>query len=259
MKTENLFILNRFGEKLETILRIPGGDGRFPTVLFVSGIGADLHETNNSHDEIATRLVSAGFLTVQFSFAGRGRSEGDYQKMTLDRQAGQIEDILNWMKLNRRINPGRNGIYAMSFGVANTLCADISSVKSLCFVSGVYFAYKAMEKMFRLKGEYKPTGISWRKFSTGEILKVGPDFWESLHNFDRLSVADKLRQPVFIVCGDRDSKIPVSDFKLEFDAIGSANKKLTIITGGDHGIIEVPAHIREKFLDDVVSWFKQTL
>jgi uncharacterized protein len=87
---QKLFITNRFGEKLETIIRKPDGNGKFPAVIFVAGFGADLHEYNNSHDEIAERLVNSGFLTIQFSFAGRGKSEGSYEEMTIDRQAKQV-------------------------------------------------------------------------------------------------------------------------------------------------------------------------
>ncbi|MBI3576976.1 hypothetical protein HY086_02990 [Candidatus Gottesmanbacteria bacterium] len=64
---ESLWITNRFGEKMEALLRKPDGKGPFPAVVFVSGFGMDLHEYKNSNDEISKLLVDAGFLTVQFN------------------------------------------------------------------------------------------------------------------------------------------------------------------------------------------------
>jgi dipeptidyl aminopeptidase/acylaminoacyl peptidase len=256
---QNCRIIDRFGEKLETVIRKPDDNGRFPTVLFVAGIGATLHETDNSHDEIAQRLADNGFLTVQFSFAGRGKSEGDYGKMTMDRQGKQIEDVLNWLQEHPSVDVKRIGIYAMSFGVPSTLSADISSVRSLCLVSGAYFPYEAMEQMFRLKGEYNPQGESWRKFSTGEIFRVGSDFWVSLRQFDQTQSVQSLTQPVLVIHGDKDIKISIPDVKKIYAAVGSKTKKIRIFPGGDHGMLDVPKKMREEFLVTVVEWFKETL
>ena len=77
MTEESLWITNRFGEKLEAILRKPDGNGPFPAVVFVSGFGMNLHEYINSNDEISKRLVQKGILTIQFSFSGCGKSDPD--------------------------------------------------------------------------------------------------------------------------------------------------------------------------------------
>jgi hypothetical protein len=257
--TKNTFIKNRYNEKLETTVRMPEGKNKLPAVIMVAGIGANLHETNNSHDEISERLVNAGFITIQFSFAGRGNSEGDYNHMTLERQGFQVEDVISWVQNYLPVDQNRIGIYAMSFGVPSTLSSTLNSVTSLCLVSGGYFPRQAMERMFRQKGEYDPQGISWRKFSTGEILNVKSDFWASLDRFNQLEVAKKLVSPTLIIHGDCDPKIPVADVKKVFSAVGSKNKKLKIFPGGDHGILEVPKEMREEFLKVVTNWFKETL
>ena len=72
MKEESVWITNRFGEKLEALLRKPEGEGPFPAVVFVSGFGMDLHEYINSNDEISKRLVAQGILKIQFSISGCG-------------------------------------------------------------------------------------------------------------------------------------------------------------------------------------------
>ena len=167
----NTWVENRFGEKLETVIRKPDGNGKFPVVIFVSGLGATLHETNNSFDEITQSLSDAGFATLQFSFAGRGKSEGDYEKMTLTRQAEQINDVATWMIKQTFCDTKRIGLYAMSFGVPSTMQSSLHNIISFCFTSGAYTPFLSIQKMFSEKGEYHPDGISWRKFSTGEIVR----------------------------------------------------------------------------------------
>jgi dienelactone hydrolase len=104
------------GRQLDGLLRKPAGKGSFPGIIFVSGFGEDLHESHNSNDEISRRLIDNSFLTLQFSFAGRGKSKGDYTKMTLERQADQMEDCIAWLMRMPDVNQGRLGIHATSFG-----------------------------------------------------------------------------------------------------------------------------------------------
>lgn len=256
---QNIFITNRFGEKLETIIKNPEEKGPFPAIIFVTGFGATLHETGNSHDEIAERLVQNGFLTVQFSFAGRGKSDGKYEEMTLDRQAQQVEDILNWTHMNKVVDTTRIGIYALSFGVPTTLCTNYRKVKSLCLTSGAYFPYQSLSKRFSEKGEFNPAGISWRKTSTGEILKIKKEFWHSILSFDVMEIARNLETAVFIIHGDLDDKIPPENAHKVYKVIPSLEKKIKIFSGGDHGIINVPRSMRDEFLSDVVKWFRKTV
>jgi uncharacterized protein len=256
---QSLYITNRFGEKLETVVRKPDGNGKFPAIIFVAGFGADLHETFHSHDTIAKRLVDAGFLTVQFSFAGRGNSEGNYGEMTVLRQAQQIEGMIAWAKNNPDIDGKRIGIYAMSFGVPSTLGANLNDVKTLCLASGAYFPEKYMPERFRKTGVYNPSGISWRKASTTEIFRLGPKFWQDLNALNFIESVKRLITPVIMIHGDQDFIIPVAFANEVFAVIGSQKKKLKIFQGGDHGIVDVPRPMREEFLKLVVEWFRETL
>lgn len=263
MVEEKLWITNRFGEKLEALVRKPSGESKFPAVLFVSGFGMDLHEYNNSNDEISKRLVEKGFFTMQFSFAGRGKSEGRYQEMTIHRQAQQVIDMLHWLGKRSDVNSKRIGIFAQSFGVATTIVANPRQVKSMVFNSGAYYPYSSMQKVFREEyASYNPHGLSSRKSpSTGVVSIVGPQFWKTLSYFDQNQKKQCLlvKTPVFMVHGDKDNKITVDKAKQAFDYLASKQKKLKIFQGGDHGITDVPRAMREEFLRDVVDWFRKTL
>lgn len=261
MIEEQVWIPTVDGKKLEGLLRKPEGDGPFPTVLFVSGFGMDLHEYINSNDEISKRLVARGILTLQFSFSGCGKSEGDYREVTLDRQAQQIENVLNWLKPRNDVNNHHRGIHATSMGVPSVLLANLSRCASLCLVSGVYQVSRSIHQVY---AEERGVKINYDGYTeiprgSGTTTPVGPGFWKSIAAFDALKEVRKVTIPVFLIHGDRDTKVATSEVKEVFDAIPGKRKKLKVYKGGGHGINDVPRLMREEFLHDIVEWFTETL
>ncbi len=254
MIEEQIWITNRFGEKLEALIRKPDGDGPFPAVVFVSGFGMDLHEWKNSNDEISKRLVEQGFLTLQFSFAGRGKSEGDYLDMTLNRQAVQVEDVIAWVVKRDEVDIDNIGIYTTSFGCPTIMSSHLESVSSLCLVSGVYFlAYLPQRKAVAKNG----ITLFYDPFE-GDI-PVGPDFWKGIHVFEPIGKAVNIQQPVCLIHSTNDPYITVDNAQKVYAAFPNKNKKLKFFLNAGHSITDVPRPMREKFLHDVVEWFRETL
>lgn len=222
----------------------------------------DLHEYKNSNDEIAMRLVDVGFITLQFSFAGRGKSEGDYRDMTLDRQAKQVTDVFIWLLQQPTVDRSRVGILATSFGCSTSMLVDNTLFKSLCFVSGVYFLDQRFEKSLRADFTstiVTKTGETVFRDEDGSTTIVGPQFWETYKQFNAINLAQNIKTPVFMIHGDRDMYIKPTEAKKVFNAFAAQNKRFKLFTGGDHGISDVPRPMREEFLSDVVEWFKSTL
>lgn len=262
MSEEKFWITNHFGEKLEVLLRKPTAHGKFPAVLFISGFSMDLHEYKNSNDGISAELVKHGFLTLQFSFAGRGRSEGDYREMTLELQARQVENLVDWLVQNSEVETVRIGIHATSFGCPTSILVKHPSLKSLCFVSGVYFLDQRFEKSLRADFTstiVTRTGETEFRNEDGSTTKVGPQFWETNKQFNAITLARNIKTPVFMVHGDRDMYIEPEEAKKVFNAFAAQNKRFKLFTGGYHGINDVPRPLREEFLLGVVEWFKSTL
>lgn len=252
-------ITTHHGNKLEALLRKPKGRGPFPAVLFVSGLGMTLHEWNNSFDEISQHLVKAGFLTLQFTFS-IFHSDGSCRELPLDLRAAEFTDVLSWIEQRSDIEGTRIGVLAQSFGVPTILYADVTRVQSLVFVSGGFFPYKSISKVYEERGTMiNYQGDTTLPRSSGENTTVGKKFWESLASYDDIVQVKRINQSAYMIHGDHDTKIPVSDAQRVFDAIPSKNKKLKIFKGGDHGITDVPRRVREEFLRDVTEWFSNTL
>ncbi len=251
MMEESLRILTLDGKKLEGLLRKPEGDGPFPVILFIPGLGMTMHEWKNSFDEISNRLVEAGFQTIQFELPIFD-TKGKCRELSLKVRAKLVEEVA------AKYHP--TGLLAQSYGATTSLIASLPSVKSRLFVG------PALSPMYSIKRVYEEQGMkvnyegdTTMPRSSGENTTVGKEFWDDLKDFEDIVSAKRITTPICILHGSNDTKIPVQTVQVFFDAIPVKQKKLKIFKGGDHGIVDVPRPMREEFLRDVVEWFKTTL
>lgn len=259
MTEEKILISIQGGVKLEGLLRKPQGEGTFPAVVFVSGLGMTMHEWNNSFDEIAQQLVAIGIMTIQFTFPTFD-AQGKCKELALGKRGEIVEDILSWVRKRNNVQKERIGVVAQSYGAVTVLGINMKGVHTLLLVSGAYFPLKSVARVYTEKGvKVNYDGDTSLPRSSGENTTVGKEFWNDIKTFDDIGHAKRLHLPVFIIHGDHDSKISISDAQRVFDAIPSKKKKLKIFKNGDHGIIDVPRAMREEFLDLVVDWFRITL
>lgn len=261
MSQEKTSLANKFGENLDILLRKPQGKKKLPCVILVQGIGMDMHEWKNSHDEIAKRLVHQNFATVQFNFS--------YQKNvtdTLDSEIGlakrakELEDVIAWTVKNPHLDPVRVGIYAMSFGVSTVLLTSLHHIRSLCLTCGIGFRPENYIKRYLNRGDtINKDGETRLTRSSGKTMIVQADFWPSLENLRQEELVAKLRIPVFVVHGNLDEYVTNDDMQCVYGAIKSRGKKLKVYNGAHHGFDDAPKKIHDEFLHDVLKWFKTTL
>ena len=244
---------------LDGLIRMPEGKGPFPSVIFVSGLGMTMHEWNGSFDEIAQKLVDIGIMTVQFTlpvFDAKGRC----RELALGKRGEIVEDVLFWVRQRGDVQKERIGVLAQSYGAVTVLGINTKGIHTLLFVSGGYFPLKSIARVYTEKGvTINYNGDTSLPRSSGEKTTVGKEFWKDIKTFDDIGYAKRLHLPVFMIHGDHDSKIPISDAQKVFDAVPSKHKKLKIFKGGDHGITDVPRAMREELLALVTDWFFQTL
>jgi fermentation-respiration switch protein FrsA (DUF1100 family) len=244
---------------MDTLVRKPKGNGPFPAVLLVPGLGMTKHEWKGTFDEIAKTLVEAGFLTVQFAF-DIFKENGQVVELPVFTRAKSVEKVLRWMLSVPEVDKGRVGLIAQSYGVPTATAANLSEVRSVLFVSGVYFPYENFVRIWPTRGTtLNFDGDTVRHHDDGKDTTVGKEFWTELMSFDQLALTKKLTMPVFIIQGDQD-KYSISDqVEAVYQTLPGKKKKKKTYKGGDHGINEVPRQIREEFLRDVVAWFTESL
>lgn len=257
--TEEYFqITNRFGEKLEALMRKPSALGKYPAIILVSGLGMDLHEWNNSFDEISRLLVKQGYLTLQFSFSGCGNSQGKYVEMTFNRQARQIEDMLAHLQNRQNVNENKIGLVAQSCGVPSTLLVNTQIIISYIFISGAFDPYNELKRMFIKRNAFNPSGISKYPRSSGAITYFGKAFWQDLKKYNEQVLIRSINVPALVLHGDKDDYIPFVKAQSAFKFFPNSKSRFKLFRGADHGF-EIPLAVREEFLREVVNWFQQTL
>lgn len=259
MTDEFFSIPAKTGNTLKALLRRPTNTGRFPTIVFVPGLGMTMHEWNNSFDEIAERLLVQGFATLQFQFDIFKNNET--RELPLKKRAEQLNEVLAWVKNQTFVDVSRIGMVAQSYGVATALSTHLKAIKSMVFVGGTYNLQKAIEIVYRELGvKIHYDSDTTLPPSSGEYTTVDTQFWRDANEFDAHKFGLKLKtQSVFVVHGDHDTKNSADIAQDFYASLGMKNKKLKIFIGGDHGISDVPRTMREEFLTEVVQWFKETL
>lgn len=259
MEEEHVWIASRAGKKLEGLIRRPKKNGRFPAVIFVHGLGMTMHEWNNSFDEIAERLVTEGFATLQIQFDIFKNNE--VRELPLKKRAKQLNEVLEWLEHQSFVDNARMGMVAQSYGAATALSTNLQLVRSIILVGGTYDLQKAIEIVYRelgVKIHYDRDTTLPR--SSGEHTTVDAQFWRDANEFDAHKLGQKLKtQSVFVIHGDHDTKNSADIAENFYASLRTKQKKLKIFIGGDHGIIDVPRVMRKEFLDDVVEWFGKTI
>lgn len=255
---KQIWISTRDEKKLEGLIRTPGGKGPFPTIIFVVGQGMTLHEWNGSFDEIASKLIDAGFATIQFAF-DIFQKDGSIHELPVFIRASRVEDVLRRVLEQKFVDKGRVGIIGQSYGVATVMAANLVGVESVLLVSGVYFPYDSLLRVYTLRGTtFNFEGDTILRRSAGEV-RVSKEYWQEAKSFDQIAQAKKMSMPVFMLQGDQDKYTIKEEIEMVYQALPSKSKKQKTFVGGDHGIDKVPRPMREEFLRDVVQWFRETL
>lgn len=251
----NLKIRDSFGKDLEVLQEIPSKGDKFPTVIMVPGFGADLHEYG-LFDEISDLLIRNKIQTIRFNFEGIGGSQGNFTDMTIDRQAQQVKDVVEFTLADRFTDISRVGILAQSFGGSTVIAAlPIPEIVTFLFMSPPAHPDDSLARYFKRQRGYDPEGISERERSDNKMTRIGPQFWKSLasHNFP--FEIKKLTQPVLFIQGTKDKNVSFREAQEYYD-LATNKKKLHYIYHADHGYTR---QFRPKLLELVQEWFNETL
>lgn len=249
---------------MKKLVRVPtAGRGPFPAVVFVSGFGMDLHESNNTFDEISKHLIAQKIVTVQFNFSSVKADTSLVHELPLRERAREFNEVLVFMQNQSFVDSKRIGVLAQSFGVPTVLCSTLTHIASLICVSGVYVLRglfkEGLQRDRSLKEMRERRGKTEFHDDDGKVVIVDQEFWRSINAFDPLEKARRLTMPVMMIHGDQDSYTSVKEARHVYASILSSNKKLKIFKGGDHGIVDVPRAMREELLSLVTEWFRNTL
>lgn len=102
------------GVTLAGTLSIPGGEGKFPALLLISGAGPqDRDSTTAGHKPflvLSSYLTRHGFAVLRFDDRGTGQSTGKFDSATTADFATDAESELQYLRSRPEIDPARVGV-----------------------------------------------------------------------------------------------------------------------------------------------------
>ncbi len=238
--------VNKQGENLVGFMEIPG-EGKYPTVLLVHGFGVTKEE-GGMFTDLAELLCKEGFCAVSFDLSGRGESEGDYSETTLTKLSIDVQSILDFLRKHKSV--GEIGVLGQSLGTA-TLVATKPDVRSMVLMGSIAHVKDVLAPLFI---EYHPDGISIRKNSSGDEIRINPPFWKDIENHDLIKNMAEITCPVLFIHGEKDEKVPLSEMKAYYEACQSKKENL-ILSNALHSLRPMRAEMQKA----VLKWFKETL
>ena len=96
-------------------LRLPGGTGPYPVVVFVHGDGPNDRTSGVTYPPIMERMERAGYATFAWDKPGTGESIGEIDRNRLGEQRAQIVlDAINILKAHPDIDSKQIGMWGIS-------------------------------------------------------------------------------------------------------------------------------------------------
>ncbi|MDP0927981.1 alpha/beta hydrolase [Paracoccus onubensis] len=244
-------------------LSMPEGEGPFPAVLLLHGLGADRHEIGNIYVDSAEILAEKGIASLRFDFRGFGKSSGDTGAFTLDRQNEDALIGLEALMSAKGVDPERIGAVGFSFGGGAAIelaAARPETIKSVVVWSPVGDYVADMldslgQKAFDRAAEEGVVGLDlgWR------TMALKRDFFDSLFAHDLLEALAAYPGPFMMINGEDDFYRQYATPMME--AAAGTDKKALVIEGADH-IYHVYTPSRSKagqVIEATVERFRETL
>ncbi len=222
----------------------PEGDGRAPAIAYGHGNATDRRQWL----PIAGAVHDAGFAQLLFDFTGRGESDGEVISLGAH-EARDLRAALDALAARPEVDPLRLAVGGRSMGAAAALflAAEDARVKAVVLDSPYADLSKLVDRTIAgyhippvLLGPLLRKVAGWRAhYAPGSVRPI-----EAIR---------KVKAPILLFHGDRDTLIPYDD-ALAFKAAAGGPLTLVTLTGLDHNTPR-PSSYEER----IVSFLEQTL
>lgn len=217
-------------------LTLPDGEGPFPAVLMMHGLGSSQNEVGNLLLDAADALAEEGIASMRFDFRGFGKSLGDTGAFTLDRQSEDARTALAALQNAPDIDPAHIGVLGFSFGGGAAIelaAAEPGVIRSVVVWAPVgNYAADMRESMgqsaFDRAAEDGIAGIDfgWR------TMALRKAFFDSLLQRDLYRSLQSYAGAFLIINGEDDPYRKYAEPMIE--AAAGFDKQAVVIEGADH-------------------------
>ena len=198
---------NKNGKQLMGILHVPGGQKKFPLVVFCHGFGGT--KTKRKYVRLARALEKKGIASFRFDFEGCGDSEGSPRDLTAEKEVSDLnfalKAVLNACNVDSKriafIGGSLGGVITSSFVERFKI-----SAKALVLLAPA-FNQKELFRIWYTKEDLKE--IEGKGFLIKGEKEIGRDYYLENRNKDYSPVLSKINLPILLIHGKKDEDVPL--------------------------------------------------
>ena len=238
--------------KLAAVLQTPDNRELYPLVMLLHGFSS--HKETKLFKNIADDLEKDGIASIRFDFNGHGRSEGDFQDMTIANEVTDAEKVYEYVSRMPQVTSVSVAGHSQGGVVAGILAAGLGKEK---IKSVVLLAPAAVLHYGALHGVLFGKEFDIRNLPEYIELRggrrIGRRYVETAKELDIYGISAKYKGPVLIIHGTADRIVPYSYGERYKEIYHDADLKL--LKGFDHAFNPDRA-VAERIVTD---YFKKRL
>lgn len=255
---EKVFIKNRKGLKLATIIEKPKTKAKYPTVIIFHGFKGFKEEAQYS--ELAKALLKKGVASVRFDASGFGESGGDFEKdYRLTNYIKDASAIYEYVIQRDWVDKESVGVMGHSLGAAlvliiSSMYRNIKAVVSVSTPNTIEMRNNLFGKIFLwlIKGH-----VEIKSSQEGKYIKIPIRFALDAMKYDIRRHASKIVSSKLFILGLDDVTVKPDQTRTIFN-VAKMPKKLVEIKNMRHDYKNQPG-ILKKVNNDIVKFLANNL
>ena len=219
--------------KLAAILQVPDGKERYPLVIMCHGFAA-----NKEHlllTNLANSLEAKGVASIRFDFNGHGKSEGDFQDMTIINEISDAKKVFDYARALPHVMSISFVGHSQGGVVASMIAGELGAgkVKSI-----VLMAPAAVLRDDALRGSL--FGAKFDPLNPPEYIeiknngsrRIGHDYISTVQTLPIYETAERFTGHALMIHGTGDTAVPYT-CSLSYKKIFRRGE-LTLLDRADH-------------------------
>lgn len=194
-------------------------------------------------------LYKAGYNLLIFDFRGHGENKSKYTSLGYF----EVNDLLGAVNFALKKKISSIGVLGISMGAASGIIAAVKSSDIKAVVSdSAYTDLNSIIRHYAKKFYHLPYFPMVPAVKFVAQLRIGAKYG----NTNPLQNIRKLKIPVFIIHGEQDENIPVSNAKALYEAANDP-KQLLVVKNAFH--VESHSAAQKKYESEVIKFFNKYL
>lgn len=232
---------------------LPDGNGPFPAVMLLHGLGADHIEMYGLFALLATNLVYRGFAVVAPDLRFSSKLDRDPSKILPTDWLADSLAMTQWLERQESVDPQRLGLLGISLG----------GLVACCTV-GRTAAYRALALLNPTTPQNLLRVLMLPDYQAGDALHYGdltcgPRFATDILTLDPLSDCLKNPRPTLVIAGGRDTVVP---YQVSWQFVAAMKVHGIPVTHviepeGNHSFTST--ELQQKLFDHVAGFFDSAL